>query len=84
MSDLASISKLKRRAVPSAKGSEYFDVSHRVMNGRSDSSIRRIHFTLPFKKAMAKAKAENRLLFLKPIYGGVDEIGARDYRAGNW
>ena len=45
---------------------------------------RRINFTLPLKKAMAKAKAENRMLFLKPIYGGVDEIGARDYRAGNW
>ena len=45
---------------------------------------RRINFTLPFKKAMAKAKAENRLLFLNPIYGGVDKIGARDYRAGNW
>ena len=45
---------------------------------------RRINFTLPFKKAMAKAKAENRMLFLKPIYGSVDEIGARDYRAGNW
>ncbi len=45
---------------------------------------RRIHFTLPFKKAMAKAKAENRMVFLSPIYGGMDKIGARDYRAGNW
>ena len=52
--------------------------------GASGGDPQRIHFTLPFKKAMAKAKAENRLLFLKPIYGGVDEIGARDYRAGNW
>ncbi len=45
---------------------------------------RRIEFTLPFKKAMAKAKAEKRMVFLKPIYGGMDKIGARDYRAGNW
>ena len=52
--------------------------------GTGGGDLRRIHFTLPFKKAMAKAKAENRLVFLKPIYGGVDEIGARDYRAGNW
>jgi len=29
----------------------------------------RIEFTLPFEKALAKAKAENKLLFLKSIYG---------------
>ena len=44
----------------------------------------RIQFTLPFEKALAKAKAENKLLFLKPIYGGVDEIGAKDYCRGSW
>ena len=44
---------------------------------------RRIEF-LPFDEALAKAKAEKRLLFLKPIYGGVDEEGARDYRCGSW
>ena len=46
MSERASIRKLKMRAVPSAIGSVYFDVSSRVMNGRSDSSMRRSHFTL--------------------------------------
>ena len=51
---------------------------------RDGGDPRRINFTLPFKKAMAKAQAENRMVFLKPIYGGVDKIGARDYRAGNW
>ncbi len=44
----------------------------------------RIEFTLPFEKALAKAKAENKLLFLKPIYGGVDAIGAKDYCSGSW
>src|SRR5439155_19010930 len=45
INDRASITKLKIRAVPFASGSVYFDVSSRVMNGRSDSSMRRIHFT---------------------------------------
>ena len=34
------------RAVPLAKGSVYLDVSSRVMNGASDTSMRRSHFTL--------------------------------------
>lgn len=45
---------------------------------------RRIEFTLPFEKAMEEAKREQRLLFLKPIYGGMDAAGAKDYRAGSW
>jgi len=44
----------------------------------------RIQFTLPFEKALAKAKTEKKLLFLKPIYGGVDAIGAKDYCRGSW
>ena len=44
----------------------------------------RVHFTLPFAQALAKAKAENRLMFLKPIYGGVNKAGAKDYRCGSW
>lgn len=43
-----------------------------------------VEFTLPFADALAKAKAENRLLFVKPVYGGVDGEGARDYRCGSW
>src|SRR6266850_24358 len=46
MSERGSMRKLKMRAVPSAIGSVYFDVSSRVMNGRSDSSMRRSHLTL--------------------------------------
>ena len=45
---------------------------------------RHIDFVRPFAKALEKAKAERRLIFLKPIYGGVDAAGARDYRCGNW
>lgn len=59
-----------------------------VLSGSSyaqeEGDPRHIKFTLPFEKALAKAKAENRLLFLKPIYGGVNEEGARDYRCGSW
>jgi len=44
----------------------------------------KIDFTLPFTQAMARAKRENRLLFLKPIYGGVNQAGAKDYRCGSW
>ncbi len=45
---------------------------------------RHIEFVRPFTKALEKAKAERRLIFLKPIYGGVDAAGAKDYRRGNW
>src|SRR6185369_13978712 len=44
ISDLASISKLKMRALPSGSGSVYFDVSQRVMNGSAPSLMRRSHF----------------------------------------
>ena len=43
-----------------------------------------VEFTLPFDVAIEKARSERRLLFLKPIYGGVDEAGAADYRLGRW
>lgn len=45
---------------------------------------RRITFEPTFADALAKAKREKRLLFLKPIYGGVDAEGAKDYRCGSW
>ncbi len=41
-------------------------------------------FTLDFDQALAKAKTENKLLLLKPIYGGVDALGRKDYRCGSW
>ena len=46
MIDLASITKLNCRAVPSGSGSVYFDVSSRIMNGALATSMRRSHFTL--------------------------------------
>ena len=45
MIERASKTKLNWRAVPSASGSVYLDVSSRVMNGRSPSSRRRSHLT---------------------------------------
>ena len=51
---------------------------------RAGGDDRHIEFTLPYADAVAKAKAENRLLFLKPIYGGMDVAGAKDYRCGSW
>src|SRR5438876_9276451 len=45
MIDFASMTKLNMRAVPSPNGSVYFEVSSRVMNGRSAISMRRIHLT---------------------------------------
>ena len=55
-----------------------------LMTAAAAQDRRRVDFTLPFEKALAKAKAEKKLLFLKPIYGGVDEIGAKDYCRGSW
>jgi len=45
---------------------------------------RRVPFVLPFSEARARAQESKRLLFLKPIYGGVDARGAADYRCGSW
>jgi hypothetical protein len=45
MTDFASITKLKIRAVPSLSGSVYFDVSQRVIHGCVPSSSRRSHLT---------------------------------------
>jgi len=45
---------------------------------------RRIRFVLPVKTARAQAKQQRRLLFVKPIYGGVDRAGYKDYRCGSW
>ena len=45
---------------------------------------RRIDFTPAFTDALAEAKASAKPMFLKPIYGGVDKLGARDYRCGSW
>ena len=39
---------------------------------------------LPFREALHTAKAEHRLVFLKPVYGGIDEAGASNYCAGTW
>ena len=44
----------------------------------------KIRFVRPFAKAFAEAKEKNRMIFLKPIYGGLDAEGAEDYRCGRW
>ncbi len=49
-----------------------------------DGDTRGIDFVRPFPVAQKQAQAENRLLFVKPIYGGVDQLGAADYRCGRW
>ena len=51
---------------------------------KNHGDTRRVSFVLPFADALEKAKKEDRLLFVKPIYGGVDKAGAADYRAGSW
>jgi hypothetical protein len=56
MRDFASMTKLNIRAVPSAKGSVYLDVSSRVMKGRSASSMRRIHLTFAFPSHPGRSK----------------------------
>jgi len=50
----------------------------------NEGDVRSIKFVLPFDKALETAKRETRLIFLKPIYGGVDQLGAKEYRCGNW
>ena len=50
----------------------------------SPGDLLRIQFTTSFLKAMATAKSEKRLVLLKPIFGGVDSAGIRDYRMGAW
>ena len=49
-----------------------------------DGDPRGIDFVRPFPVAQKRALAENRLLFVKPIYGGVDQLGAANYRCGRW
>ena len=56
ITDFASISKVKMRAVPSGIGSVYFDVSHRVIQGFVPSSRRRSHFTLLFPSKPGSSK----------------------------
>ncbi len=53
-----------------------------LLPGQGDT--RSIKFVVPFDTALKQAKEQKRLLFLKPIYGGVDQLGARDYRCGSW
>ena len=51
---------------------------------KNQGDVRSIRFTLPFDEALKRAKADQRLILLKPIYGGVDQLGERDYRCGSW
>lgn len=59
--------------------------SDETVNGKLNAGDGlRVNFTLPFKDALAKAKNEKKLLFLKPIFGGMDKAAATDYRCGLW
>ena len=52
--------------------------------GETPGDSRHIPFVSPFEEAQAQAVEQQRLLFLKPVYGGVDQRGAEDYRCGSW
>ena len=54
-----------------------------VAVGSEGGDPRHIEF-IPFEEVFDRAREENRLVFLKPIYGGVDAEGAADYRCGSW
>ena len=43
-----------------------------------------VDFLRPVAAARARAEREHRLLFLKPVYGGMDEAGAQSYCRGSW
>lgn len=43
-----------------------------------------VRFVRPVATAVARAKAERRLLFVKPVYGGMDADGADSYCHGQW
>ena len=50
----------------------------------SAGDSRHVSFELPFEQALEHSRSENRMLFLKPVYGGMDRAGAEDYREGQW
>ena len=50
----------------------------------SGGDDRVVRFEHPVTAALERAQKERRLLFLKPVYGGVDELGARSYCEGTW
>ena len=50
----------------------------------NEGDTRSAKFVLPFSEALKLAKKEKRLILLKPIYGGVDQLGEKDYRCGSW
>jgi hypothetical protein len=51
-------------------------------NAGGDQRI--VRFDRPVAAALERAKHEQRLVFLKPVYGGVDQLGARSYCEGTW
>src|SRR5258705_193080 len=61
------MTKLNCRAVPSASGSVYLDVSSRVMNGWLASFTRRSHFTLAFPSQPVPHE---------PVRSGIDDRDA--------
>ena len=62
-------SQVDRMDVPEAHGP--YDTRHVV-------------FERDLDKVFSQAKAEKKLVFFKPVFGGVDAEGAKDYREGCW
>ena len=50
----------------------------------SGGDPRAVEFVLPVSRALEQARHENRLLFIKPVYGGMDREGALNYCRGTW
>lgn len=45
---------------------------------------RHVQFERDLDRVFKKAKSEHKLVFFKPVYGGVDAEGAKDYHEGCW
>ena len=62
MTDFASISNENCTALPLGSRSVYFDVSSRVMNGASDTSIRRVDVSIDGGKTWRNAALQSPVL----------------------
>ena len=54
------------------------------IEARGPYDHRHVTFERDLDRVFVRAKEENKLVFFKPIYGGVDAEGAKDYREGCW
>ncbi len=54
------------------------------VNSQVGGDERVVQFVVPVAKAREVAAQERRLIFLKPVYGGMDADGAMSYCWGTW